>query len=278
MSLVLHVALSDERIRAVLLIGSRADVNSKKDILQDFDIVYIVRKYQGFLADKNWINVFGERLLMQLPNEMSFGEKSSDSYHYLMLFKDGNRIDLTLLPVEKCHSHKIFNEPHQLLLDKDKLFENISPQIDNPFLIQRPTQKEFADCCNEFWWVSINVAKGLWRNEIVYAKAMMDGPVRSMFLQLIEWYVGAEKEFSVSIGKNGRYLERNISPELYQKILLTYPDSEKENNWKALFLMTETFEDLATVVATKLNLAYNKEEGKAAMSYLQFIRSLKEVN
>ena len=42
MDLVLDVAKADERIRAVLLVGSRANPEVLKDIYQDYDITYFV--------------------------------------------------------------------------------------------------------------------------------------------------------------------------------------------------------------------------------------------
>ncbi len=91
-TLILNIAKNDKRVRAVLLNGSRANPNVKKDRLQDFDIVYIVTEIKTFLNDHDWINIFGERLILQMPKEMVIGEKSDDSsFQYLMLFKDGNR-------------------------------------------------------------------------------------------------------------------------------------------------------------------------------------------
>jgi len=42
MDLILRVANADERIRAVLLVGSRANPAAPKDIYQDYDITYFV--------------------------------------------------------------------------------------------------------------------------------------------------------------------------------------------------------------------------------------------
>jgi aminoglycoside 6-adenylyltransferase len=50
------------------------------------------------LIDKSWISVFGEIAMVQEPdsNDFGWGENRiySRSYCWLMLFKDGNRIDL----------------------------------------------------------------------------------------------------------------------------------------------------------------------------------------
>jgi aminoglycoside 6-adenylyltransferase len=272
MALIVDVANRDDRIRAVLLNGSRANPTISKDIFQDYDIVYVVRNMSEFLANHNWIDVFGERLILQLPEEMTFGEKDDHAFHYLMLFKDGNRIDLTLFPVDKLEVY----EPDSLtvlLLDKDNLFKNLPPPGEEDYLIRPPTQKEFSDCCNEFWWVSTYVAKGLRRKEIIYAKEMLEIPVRSMFLKIIEWYIGIKTNFSVSPGHAGKRMKYHISPELYNKILSTYPDSSISNIWNSLFTMTNVFSDLANNIAQVMHFNYDWKEGQNVKDYLARVHS-----
>ena len=62
--LLVRTAKKDDRIRAVYMNGSRANPNAKKDIFQDYDIVYVVRDVLSFLEEENWIQVFGEILIM----------------------------------------------------------------------------------------------------------------------------------------------------------------------------------------------------------------------
>lgn len=96
--LILGVANNDERVRAVYVNGSRTNPNVSKDIYQDYDIVYVVTETKSFLDNKNWISVFGELAILQEPDKNDVGfEMKMDfdrSYTWLMLFKDGNRIDL----------------------------------------------------------------------------------------------------------------------------------------------------------------------------------------
>ncbi len=66
-NLILNVAESNDRIRAVLLNGSRANPKAKKDNFQDYDIVYIVREINSFVSDHSWIDVFGDRIILQMP-------------------------------------------------------------------------------------------------------------------------------------------------------------------------------------------------------------------
>ncbi|CAM4299364.1 hypothetical protein PAAL109150_19270 [Paenibacillus alkaliterrae] len=43
MDLILNTAIADERIRAVIMNGSRTNPNVKKDCFQDYDIIYVVK-------------------------------------------------------------------------------------------------------------------------------------------------------------------------------------------------------------------------------------------
>jgi aminoglycoside 6-adenylyltransferase len=275
-TLILNVAKTDERIRAVLLNGSRANPNIKKDRFQDFDIAYIVNEIETFLNDHTWIDIFGETLILQMPDDMTFGEEKSENaaFHYLMLFKDKNRIDLTMFPLDKFENEFEQDSLTILLLDKDSLFSNLPASGDVDYHIERPTEKMFSDCCNEFWWTCTNVAKGLWRQEIIYAKEMLEIPVRKMFLKVIEWYIGIETDFSVSFGKSGKNMQAYLSPVLYSKVLLTYPDANSENIWKSLFIMADIFSELANKISGNLCLEYNSTEDHNVTEYLKSIFSL----
>src|ERR1044071_5593048 len=99
LALIINTAQSDDRVRAVIMSGSRADPAARRDPFQDFDITYIVTDIASFLDDPSWINRFGERMILQMPEAMIDPPPMHDGrYAYLMQFTDGNRIDLTLCP------------------------------------------------------------------------------------------------------------------------------------------------------------------------------------
>lgn len=274
MNLILSVATSDDRIRAVLLTGSRANPNTAKDIFQDFDITYVVTNLEPYITNHSWIDVFGERLILQMPDEMTIGEKDVNAFHYLMLFSDGNRIDLTLFPLDTIES-KFERDPFTIvLLDKDRLSEKFASLHVNKFLITPPRQQQFTDCCNEFWWVCTYVAKGLFRDEITYSKEMLELHVRVMFYKMIEWNIGIETGFAVSIGKGGRHIQQYLDKELYNKILSTYSDADPKNIWNALFVMTELVADVARKIAQKMSFNYNQDEEDNVIQYLKRVQTI----
>src|SRR5512140_1551248 len=94
LDLILETARQDERIRAVILNGSRANPHAPRDIFQDFDIVYLVTGVAPFRNNLPWLERFGELMILQLPDEMQDPPPPDNgSAAYLMQFMDGNRID-----------------------------------------------------------------------------------------------------------------------------------------------------------------------------------------
>lgn len=121
--LILGIALKDERIRAVYMNGSRTNLNAPRDIFQDYDIVYVVTETASFIKNGAWINVFGDLIMMQEPdkNDQSIGidRAFTRSYGYLMLFTDGNRIDLQIETKEFMLESYVSDKLTIPLLDKD---------------------------------------------------------------------------------------------------------------------------------------------------------------
>jgi aminoglycoside 6-adenylyltransferase len=215
-------------------------------------------------------------LIKQLPDEMTLFKqelKRKNVFSYLMLFKDNVRIDLTLVDRENLTDNLQSDSLTMVLLDKDNLFTHINLPSEKDYFIKKPDQKRFSDCCNEFWWVSTYVAKGLCRNEITYAKDMLEKPVRDMFMKMIEWYIGVKTDFTVSFGKSGKNMKKYIPLELYQRILQTYPDHKIDNIWNSLFLMIDIFRNIQKEVSDMLGLKYDQTEEDNVIEYLKILRS-----
>lgn len=274
MDLVIKVAKEDTRIRAVGMNGSRTNPNVPKDFFQDYDIVYLVKDMESFIEDPQWIDIFGECLIMQTPEDMAmFPPDLGGRFSYLMLFTDGNRIDLILAPIEEKDEYCYEDGLTILLLDKDQCLPNIPPPTDQEYWVKRPSAEFFADCCNEFWWVTTYVAKGLWRKEILYAFDHMN-LVRAMLLKMMEWKVGIETNFSLSIGKNAKYLDRYVDEDTWSRLLKTYPSGEYDEVWKSLFIMADLFERTAVYVAGELHFQYPFAEAERVRQYLKHVKNL----
>lgn len=272
LDLMIDTAIDDSRIRAAYLEGSRANPNVPRDIFQDYDVVYVVTETKSFREDKNWINRFGESLYMQYPEGTVYYPSDVDScYGWLIQFSDGNRLDLHVRTLENALSNL---ELYTTLVDKDNIMPEKRMLSDERYWVKKPTSEQFHCTCNEFWWCLNNVAKGLWREEIPYVMDMIDFHIRPMLGRLLEWIIGIENNFSVSVGKSAKYMNKYVSKKIYQRYLETYSTAQLDAIWDAVFTMCDLFEEIAIQVSKKLNFSYDSIEADNSKGYLKHIRAL----
>ena len=127
---------------------------------------------------------------------------------------------------------------------------------------------------DRFWWCLNNVAKGLWREEIPYVMDMLNNCVRPMLIRLLVWKIGFKTEFSVSVGKSGKYMYRWLSEEEWNTFLKTYPSGCAADIWKAVFIMCDLFNKIAKEVSLKMNIIYNKVEAGNSLKFLKDVSLL----
>ncbi len=230
--------------------------------------------FASLKQEPDWIRCFGELMILQLPDDM--GEPTPTKhygYAYLMQFLDGNRIDLTLYPAAKLD--KLEEDSLSIiLLDKDGIIPPFPPSNDSGYLPRPPTPKQFADCCNEFWWVSPYVAKGLWRDEIIYAKCMFDDVVREELIRMLIWYIGVKTQFRKNPGKLGKYFEKFLEPELWELLLKTYAGAGYEDTWDALLVTGDLFRITAISVAEQFGFEYPYGDDQRVSAHLNHVRFL----
>ena len=279
-NLILKIANHDERIRAVYMNGSRTNPNVVKDKYQDYDVVFVVTETESFLANKNWIEKFGEIAIVQEPdwNDVKtglYGERFdfSRSYAWLMLFKDGNRIDLGIEIKEEAEKNFLKDRLTRLLLDKDDFLPKIPLPTDEDYHVRKPNQDEYTAYCNDFWWCLNNVAKGIARDELPYAMEMYNLVVRKLLNGMIDWYIGTLTNFSVSTGKMGKYYKKYLPSKLYELYAKTYSDSDYNHFWASVFTACELFSTAALSVGKYFNFYYRKYEEDNMMDYISEVRS-----
>ena len=203
MNLILQIADTLE-VEAIALSGSRTNPQSPKDEFQDYDVVYIVDDLEDLISDLSWLNQFGNRLISQ--------HNVVDHRHlYLMLFEDGNRIDLTLCPKGYIQEWVDSEANFEVIKDDNGLFEAYQ-SISKRYWTAPPTEEEFAAACNEFWWVSAYVVKAIRRNQLIYATDHLYGICQQELLKVLAWQVTSNRG-AVDIGKNYKYLFQYLPAE-----------------------------------------------------------------
>ncbi len=269
--LILNIAKKDSRVRAVYMNGSRTNPNAPKDVYQDFDIVYVVKDFETFTADINWIDVFGDRLMLQMPEAMR-NPSGEGHFNWMMLFQDGNRLDLTLIPIQRLEL--IGKDSLSIaLMDKDGILPPFPDATDIDYIIQPPSELFYLSCCNNFWWCLQNVAKGIARNELPYAMLMFHNVVREELHDMIGWYIGTITDYTVSAGKMGKYFKQFLPAKIYDQYILTYSDSDYNHLWDAIFNACDIFSNLAIQVGDACSYFYNRHEEENMRIYLYNVKN-----
>ena len=254
--IILTYAKADERVRMVTLEGSRTNTNIPPDDFQDYDITFFVTDMQSFIGDDRWLDVFGERLILQKPEDMELFPAAEKGFSYLMLFADDVKIDLSLLPLEFIDEYFTWDKLVELLLDKDNRITQPPVPTDIDYHLQKPTERSFDDCCNEFWNTATYVVKGLCRREILFAIDHMNDIVRKELLHMISWLVGIEQGFHFSLGKNYKFLQRYIPEELWKRLMSTYHMDSYSHMWESLEQSMTLFREASAEVARRLGYQY----------------------
>jgi len=271
MDLLFDIANSDERIRGVMLAGSRANSSVPKDKYQDYDISFAVTDMKPFYNNLAWIEEkFGKPLIMQMPETLR-GADNDGNFIYLMIFPDGVRIDFSF---NFAGPYIVGGEPAVVLVDQDT-GKGFFPPItinENFWSVKPPTALDYRSNCSNFWWCLNNVAKGIMRDELSYVMNMIHDAVRCNLHEMINWHIGIQHNFSVSTGKDGKYFKKFLSPEMYAQYAATYSDGNYKNIWKAIDTMCEMFPPVAKSVAEYFGFIYHQDEEAGMREYLKMVR------
>lgn len=246
------------QVEAVAMSGSRTNPKAPKDEFQDYDVIYVVDDLDNLTSDLSWLDQFGTRIIEQ---HNVLGNRRL----YLMLFEDGNRIDLTLCPTEYIQEWVDSEADYTVLQDKKGLFVPYFPSPQR-YWTSLASQTDFEKACNEFWWVSAYVVKGICRKQLLYATDHLYGICQQEFLKVLAWQVAADKG-TIDIGKNYKYLFNYLPAEKEKEFSNLLDFSNIEKLTQSLFATMQLFHQEAQILAQKMGFDYDMEVAEKMIQY-----------
>ena len=248
------------QVEAVAMSGSRTNQKTSKDEFQDYDVVYVVDDFDNLMSDLSWLDYFGKRIIEQ---EVVLDHRRL----YLMLFEDGNRIDLTLCLKDHIQEWVDSEAGFTVLEDPEHLFEPYSQNLER-YWTSPASAIDFEKACNEFWWVSAYVVKGICRKQVIYATDHLYGICQQEFLKILAWQVASNRGV-VDIGKNYKYLFNYLPTEKEKEFsnLLDFSSIEKLS--QSLLATMQLFHQEAQRLAQKLDFDYDKEVAEKMIEYAE---------
>ena len=245
------------QVDAVALSGSRTDTKAPKDEFQDYDVVYVVDDLDTLTSNLAWLDQFGARIIEQ---HNILGNRRL----YLMLFEDGNRIDLTLCPKDRINEWVDSEADFTVLNDPQGLFV---PYATTPkrYWTAPASATDFDKSCNEFWWVSAYVVKGICRN---HATDHLYGICQQELLKILAWQVASDRG-PVDIGKNYKYLFNYLPIDKEKEFSNLLDFSSLDKITQTLFATMQLFHQEAQYLAQKMGFKYEKEVADKMIEYAE---------
>ena len=250
MDIVLTSAKEEPDIRAVFQTGSRVNPNVKRDIYQDYDIIYCVKDPEIFINREDFLEKFGERIFTYFlgpENE----EVGGASFVWTLLLIDGVRIDLSFYPISKISSLIIENTLINLLMDKDNIIKELPISSDISYRIDRPTKNIFENKCREFFYYCLDIVPYLIRGDMVGSYKVYGNIISSLNI-VLGWLIAEEKEYKINLGKNNRFILENIEENFKEAYLRLYQAVDRESYFVALLEALALFRKFGLTLAERL--------------------------
>lgn len=271
MDIVLNMAKNDERIRLLMQTGSRVDANSIEDIFQSYDFVCGVSDILSIKNDPNFLKPFGPVMLLYERDRIRVeAAQKPEFYSYEFILEDTNKVNMLLLTYNKLQSYMEKETLLKVLIDKDGIINRKLTPSDYSHRIEKPTKYEFENICMEFFLETVEVAKGIYRDQMFYAQQRY-GRAHELLGKMIYIYVGSLYEFGISIGTNGKNIKQYLPVNVLDKVVRICPGDDKDSMWATLFNGYMLFRQVGLEAAEKMRYEYPKKEDREVIKYVRSI-------
>jgi aminoglycoside 6-adenylyltransferase len=266
-------------VRAMILTSSRSRPDGPVDVLSDYDLILAVSEIEPFAFDDAWTYEY-DRPMVRWGDQ---GELHGlTTYFRGVVYQNSVKIDYSIWPVKLLES--IATEVHlpdqldvgyRVLLDKDRRTAGWKSPSYQAYIPKRPTQAQYQALVEEFWWSATYVAKSLWREELVFARWVLDQDLKLETMRcMLEWRMEIDHHWSVKPGVHGRGLKQLLPPDIWSEFAGTYVPLEAEETWAALNCVIGLFRKLALEVGNALGYPYPQQVDDQVSAYLEAIRQM----
>jgi aminoglycoside 6-adenylyltransferase len=266
-------------VLAMILTSTRARPDGAVDVLSDFDLILVVADPERFAEDRAWESDYGEPMVRWGDQSEVYG---LTTYFRGLVYKDGTKIDYTIWPdalLERISEEPVLPDMldvgYRVLLDKDGRASRWEPPTYRAHIPAKPTETEYRDLVEEFWWSMTYAAKSLWRDELVFNRFILEQDIRAGTLRtMLDWRIEIDHDWSLKPGWFGRGLKQLLPAQTWSELESTYVGPDSEESWDALFRLAVLFGRVAREVGELLGYDYPQTVDDQVTAYLKGVRKL----
>lgn len=249
-------AKQEDTVRTVILEGSRAREEQRVDRFSDYDINLYVTEVTPLFNNTDWIHQIHPVWAIE-KNAEADGITTC-----LTIFEGGYGIDFKLMPaallrtfVELQVLPDEYHRGYQVILDKDKLTEDLPKPALKPIPRKRPGQEEFVYTVTVFWFELFYLVKYLRRQDLWQVK-IRDTGIKKRLLEMLEWHAWASHDWRYDTWMEGKNMRSWVDPQKWEGLFELYARFDPEDSWRAVQKLMPYFRDLAKETANLLTFEY----------------------
>ena len=266
-------ALGCEDIRAALIVGSRARQDQPADQWSDLDLVMFAGSPDDYINSASWLENMGPYWITFIEDTAVGGGKERR-----VLFDGGLDVDFSVFPVravyllsDQLEVKAVFQRGFRVLFDKDHLLADglflagdmpddksadVSDDMTSLVANHWPTEAEFINLVNDFWYHAVWGIKKLRRGEMWMAKSNVDNYLKWQILKLCEWHAKAMHGLGYDTWHGGRYFEKWVDPRIKEELVDAFAYYDENDIVRALQSTMRLFRWVAVETAEKLAYHY----------------------
>ena len=247
-------------IRTVLMIGSRARVDYPADQWSDIDLILSAQNPQPYLEYTEWLKNIGHVWVTHVePSLAGVSERR-------VLFEDGFDFDLIFIPenmMSRLLQHeevaRIVRRGVRILVDKDRIMSRITLPLGARPSYEPPTQAQFTNLVNDFWYHTAWTAKKLRRGELWTALMSNNSYMKDLLVRMLEWHTHAVSSENYDTWYAGRFVEQWAALPALEQLGEAFAHYDPTDLKRALLSSIDLFRRVATETAAQLTYTYPYE-------------------
>lgn len=260
-------AEQEPNVRLALLVGSQARTERPADAYSDIDLALFAQEPYRLLRDENWISGLGAYWTSHLEsNALESGEERR------VLFADGQDVDFAVFSTESLRAlttdpraATVLRRGFRLLVNKDAATLGTTP-VAVP--LSAPSQDEFWNLVNDYWFHLVWTAKKLRRGERMTALEATNGYLRALLVKMIRWHAICCGPSGQDLWHASRFFEKWADPRVLREFPGTVAQYDAMSIVRALRASRELFDWLVGEIGPGLAIAPPLPDHKALSSFL----------
>jgi aminoglycoside 6-adenylyltransferase len=266
---IVEWSYSSSDIQALALVGSSARGDHPADEWSDIDLVMITLNPDHYLQSIDWLPAICDPWITTVERDAM-----GNIVERRVLFQNGIDVDFIVLSGDRLQAFleeplsSIIGRGMRVLVDKGDILSSLRVDRPNGNQCLPPSQAEFSELVNDFWFHTVWTAKKIKRGELWTAKSCCDVYMKRLLLTMIEWHTHSLEDGRNETWYHGRFIEQWASTSVVERLRVVFAHYDEADICKALLNSMALFDQLGIETARQFNYLYPDDEAKSITEWL----------